>query len=283
MMKSILLVGQSNMAGRGFIQDVPVLRHERVKMLRNGRWQMMAEPIHFDREVAGVGPATSFAAAWVQAHPDEELGLIPCAEGGSSIDEWASDEVLMRHAIAEAKFAQESSELIGVLWHQGESDSLKGGYQTYAAKLTAVFSHLRQALGQANLPIIVGQLPDFLGQEGFGASATEFNDINREMANVVAQDPHSYLVNAAELTANPDGIHIDAASQRRFGLRYYAAFANQEDVLTVLPDEAIQLEALYQRPETPQEKMYRLSRAFALGQMSYPEFIAQLTGEGTAK
>ena len=37
MMKSILLVGQSNMAGRGFIQDVPVLRLERVKMLRNGR------------------------------------------------------------------------------------------------------------------------------------------------------------------------------------------------------------------------------------------------------
>ncbi|SPS07206.1 sialate O-acetylesterase [Latilactobacillus sakei] len=282
MMKSILLVGQSNMAGRGFIQDVPVLRHERVKMLRNGRWQMMAEPIHFDREVAGVGPAASFAAAWVQAHPDEELGLIPCAEGGSSIDEWASDEVLMRHAIAEVKFAQESSELIGVLWHQGESDSLKGGYQTYATKLTAVFSHLRQALGQANLPIIVGQLPDFLGQEGFGASATEFKDINREMANVVAQDDHSYLVSAAELTANPDGIHIDAASQRRFGLRYYAAFTNQEDVLAVLPDEAAQLEALYQRPETPQEKMYRLSRAFALGQMSYPEFIAQLT-EGTTK
>ncbi|MGO3389370.1 MAG: sialate O-acetylesterase, partial [Latilactobacillus sakei] len=101
-MKSILLVGQSNMAGRGFIQDVPGLRHERVKMLRNGRWQMMAEPIHFDREVAGVGPAASFAAAWVQAHPDEELGLIPCAEGGSTIDEWASDELLMRHAITEA-------------------------------------------------------------------------------------------------------------------------------------------------------------------------------------
>lgn len=282
-MKSVLLVGQSNMAGRGFIQDVPGLRHERVKMLRNGRWQMMAEPIHFDREVAGVGPASSFAAAWVQAHPEEELGLIPCAEGGSSIDEWASDEMLMRHAIAEAKFAQESSELIGVLWHQGESDSLKGGYQTYAAKLTAVFSHLRQALGQADLPIIVGQLPDFLGQSGFGASATEFNAINREMADVVAQDPHSYLVNATGLTANPDGIHIDAASQRGFGLRYYAAFANHADVLTALPDEAAQLEVLYQRPETPSEKMYRLSRDFALGQMSYPEFIAQLTNAGTAK
>lgn len=283
MMKSILLVGQSNMAGRGFIQDVPGLRHERVKMLRNGRWQMMAEPIHFDREVAGVGPAASFAAAWVQAHPDEELGLIPCAEGGSTIDEWASDELLMRHAITEAKFAQESSELIGVLWHQGESDSLNGGYQTYAAKLTAVFNHLRAALGQPDLPIIAGQLPAFLGKVGFGASATEFNEINREMAQVIAQDPHSYLVNAAELTANPDGIHIDAASQRRFGIRYFQAFEQHQDVPDVLADEAVQLDQLYQRPESQQEKMYRLSRDFAFGQMSYADFIAQLTGKETSK
>jgi hypothetical protein len=42
-------------------------------MLRNGQWQMMAEPIHFDREVAGIGPAASFAAAWSLDHPDEKL------------------------------------------------------------------------------------------------------------------------------------------------------------------------------------------------------------------
>ncbi len=63
------------------------------------------------------------------------IGLIPCAEGGSSLDEWAIDKALFRHAINEAKFAMESSELIGILWHQGESDSINGNYKVYYQKL----------------------------------------------------------------------------------------------------------------------------------------------------
>lgn len=37
-MKSILLIGQSNMAGRGFTHEVPPIYNERIMMLRNGRW-----------------------------------------------------------------------------------------------------------------------------------------------------------------------------------------------------------------------------------------------------
>ena len=85
----------------------------------NGRWQMMAEPIHFDRSVSGVGPAASFAQAWCNANKNEQIGLIPCAEGGSSIDEWNKEGALFRHAVSEAKFAMENSELIAILWHQG--------------------------------------------------------------------------------------------------------------------------------------------------------------------
>lgn len=36
-----------------------------------------------------------------------------------------------RHAISEAKFAKENSELAGILWHQGESDSQDGKYKEY--------------------------------------------------------------------------------------------------------------------------------------------------------
>ncbi|MFR4753388.1 MAG: sialate O-acetylesterase [Enterococcus raffinosus] len=56
-MKSVLLIGQSNMAGRGYLTDVPAIYNENTEMLRNGRWQMMTEPLHFDREVSGIGPA----------------------------------------------------------------------------------------------------------------------------------------------------------------------------------------------------------------------------------
>ena len=87
---------------------------------------MMTEPIHFDRAVAGVGPAASFAQAWCNANKNEQIGLIPCAEGGSSIDEWNKEGALFRHAVSEAKFAMGNSELIAILWHQGESDGHVG-------------------------------------------------------------------------------------------------------------------------------------------------------------
>lgn len=57
-MKSVLLIGQSNMAGRGFLNEATPIYNENIIMLE------MAEPIHFDRSVAGVGPA-SFAQACV--------------------------------------------------------------------------------------------------------------------------------------------------------------------------------------------------------------------------
>ncbi|MBO0452109.1 sialate O-acetylesterase [Candidatus Enterococcus murrayae] len=272
-MKSFLLIGQSNMAGRGYLNDAPAIYNENIEVLRNGRWQMMAEPLHNDREVAGIGPAASFAAAWAQDHQAEKLGLIPCAEGGSSIDEWAEDQVLARHALSEAKFAMETSELIGILWHQGENDSLNGQYKDYAEKLKAVFGHFRQALSLPELPIIVGELPDFLGKSGFGQSAIEFKEINREIQTVVKGTKNSYLVSAENLASNPDGIHINAESQRQFGIRYYEAFKKRINVAHALGNEDEQLSRIYGRETTTNEKIYLLSRDFALGKLDYQTFM----------
>ena len=43
--------------------------------------------------------------------------------------------LLYDHAVANAKLAQRTSTLAGILWHQGESDCLDGLYQTYGQKL----------------------------------------------------------------------------------------------------------------------------------------------------
>ncbi|MGG5318483.1 sialate O-acetylesterase [Enterococcus sp. AZ072] len=276
-MKSILLLGQSNMAGRGFIEEVTPIYHERIQMLRNGRWQMMAEPIHFDREVAGVGPAASFALEWVKQHPDEELGLIPCAEGGSTIDEWALDSSLTRHAISEAKFALENSELVGILWHQGESDSLNQLYKTYAPKLKALFDYLRQELNAPEIPIVIGGLGDYLGKSGFGASAVEYKEINQLLKQAADQEDNCYFVTAKGLTPNPDGIHLDAVSQRKFGLRYYQAFSRKQSVFEALPNEEELVQQL-QTSATVTIQRYLLSKEFVLGRISEKEFF-QNTGE----
>lgn len=55
MIHSFLMAGQSNMAGRGFLNDVPLIYNEHIKMLRNGKWQTMVEPVNYDRPNSGIG------------------------------------------------------------------------------------------------------------------------------------------------------------------------------------------------------------------------------------
>ncbi|MBQ8439852.1 MAG: hypothetical protein IJX19_04235, partial [Clostridia bacterium] len=50
---SFLLIGQSNMAGRGDFADVEPIKNKRCLMLRMGRWQIMSEPINPDRKIFG--------------------------------------------------------------------------------------------------------------------------------------------------------------------------------------------------------------------------------------
>ena len=271
-MKSILMIGQSNMAGRGFINEVPMICNERILMLRNAGWQMMAEPINYDRPNAGSGLAGSFAAMWCMEHEGEQIGLIPCAEGGSSLDDWAVDKNLFKNAVIQAGFAMQDSELIGILWHQGESDSYGGGYQTYYKKLQVIIESLRKELNAFEVPLIIGGLGDFLGKNGFGLNCTEYELVNEQLLKFAREQENSCFVTAEGLTPNPDGIHMDAVSQRRFGVRYYEAFVKREHVLKPIENEMELLERCISGPHTKREKMYLAMAEFAAGKMTDEEF-----------
>lgn len=271
-MKSILMIGQSNMAGRGFINEVPMICNERILMLRNAGWQMMAEPINYDRPNAGIGLAGSFAAMWCMEHEGEQIGLIPCAEGGSSLDDWAVDKNLFKNAVIQAGFAMQDSELIGILWHQGESDSYGGGYQTYYKKLQVIIESLRKELNAFEVPLIIGGLGDYLGKNGFGLNCTEYELVNEQLLKFAREQENSCFVTAEGLTPNPDGIHMDAVSQRRFGVRYYEAFVKREHVLKPIENEMELLERCISGPHTKREKMYLAMAEFAAGKMTDEEF-----------
>ncbi|KMY50245.1 sialate O-acetylesterase [Peribacillus loiseleuriae] len=276
MVKSFLMLGQSNMAGRGFIHEVPPIYNERIQMLRNGRWQMMTEPINYDRLVSGISLAGSFADEWCCKNQEDTIGLIPCAEGGSSLEEWAVDGALFKHAVNEAKFAMQNSELTGILWHQGESDSTNGNYKVYYKKLLVIIETLRKELDVPNIPLIIGGLGDFLGKVGYGKNCTEYNFINQELQKFAFEQDNCYFVTASGLTSNPDGIHIDAISQRKFGLRYLEAFSNKQHVLKPLINEYELINLNHARTHTKAEKIYIKSLDFALGKISYDEFESQL-------
>lgn len=272
-MKSVLLIGQSNMAGRGFLKEVTPIYNENIFMLRNGRWQMMTEPIHFDRSVAGVGPVASFAQAWCNTNKGEQIGLIPCAEGGTSIDEWNAEGPLFRHAVSEARFAMETSDLIAILWHQGESDSHSGKYGSYYEKLQALVQSFRKELGVPEIPFIAGGLGDYLGKSGFGSSCVEYELINRELRRYAENNSHSYFVTGEGLFPNPDGIHINAESQRRFGIRYFEAYQTGSNVDRPLDNEAEMVRECCEREHTTAEKRYIALEGFTLGKGSLEDVM----------
>ena len=272
-MKSVLLIGQSNMAGRGYLHEVTPIYNENIFMLRNGRWQMMTEPIHFDRSVAGVGPAASFAQAWCNANKNEQIGLIPCAEGGSSIDEWSKESTLFRHAVSEAKFAMENSELIAILWHQGESDGRSKKYKNYYHKLNILVNSFRKELGDLEVPFIVGGLGNYLGKSGFGRSCVEYDLINQELLKYVENNRNCYFVTGEKLYPNPDGIHINAESQRRFGIRYFKAYQTKSSIVEPLDNEENMVKELYEREYTMDEKRYITLEQFTLGKSSMEEVM----------
>ena len=272
-MKSVLLIGQSNMAGRGYLHEVTPIYNENIFMLRNGRWQMMTEPIHFDRSVAGVGPAASFAQAWCNANKNEQIGLIPCAEGGSSIDEWSKESTLFRHAVSEAKFAMENSELIAILWHQGESDGRSKKYKNYYHKLNILVNSFRKELGDLEVPFIVGGLGNYLSKSGFGRSCVEYDLINQELLKYVENNRNCYFVTGEKLYPNLDGIHINAESQRRFGIRYFKAYQTKSSIVEPLDNEENMVKELYEREYTMAEKRYITLEQFTLGKSSMEEVM----------
>lgn len=229
-MDSVLLIGQSNMAGRGIIGSVePIPPRGMLFMLRNGRWQPMSEPINPDRQVfaeketdfrSGISLAASFADSYASTY-GRRVGLIPCAEGGSAVSEWQPGGVLLDHAAMQAELAQRSSHIVGILWHQGESDSKTiADVRAYKERFFTMLDALTARLGlDERTPVILGEVCEAL--RGRWPYVCEMNETLREIASVRA---NLGIASAAGLTLSPDGIHFSGPSYRELGRRYFTEF-----------------------------------------------------------
>lgn len=105
----------------------------------------------------------------------------------------------------------------------------------------------------------------------------EYQLVNVELLRYANENKNTYYVTAEGLTSNPDGIHLNAISQRKFGIRYYEVFSKRKNVLNPLENEVELLDACINKPYTNGEKMYLQIMDFTLGKMTYEEFAAKAT------
>ena len=223
-----LLMGQSNMAGRGKVEPDAENRDPRILVFtKDQTWALAKDPLHWDKPaIAGVGPGLTFAKAMADTLPGTTIGLVPCAVGGTPLRRWERGGDLYAAALERARAAMATGTLSGVLWHQGESDSTEKLAATYRERLVRMFQNLREDLGVPSLPIVVGELGGF-HTEKVGKPAQMIN----EALHAVSQElPKVAVVSSEGLLDGGDKLHFGAEAQREFGRRYAAAMLKLHNV-----------------------------------------------------
>ena len=230
-----LLMGQSNMKGRGAMPEEPK-RDPRIVMmhLKDDQWHLARHPLHLTGDAktfqghdnAGVGPGLAFAETLAAANPKAAIGLVPCAVGGSSIKLGQKGAKLYDEALRRAKLALQTTAPVkarirGVIWLQGEANANPQELPQHAERLRAMVEALRADLALPELPFIACTIGE-MKPEPLLTNLKAMNEIQLALPKSV---PHTACVDARDLKTHiGDAVHFDTAAQNEIGKRFAAKF-----------------------------------------------------------
>jgi hypothetical protein len=241
----VLCIGQSNMVGRGTIDTLMDAVDSRVMQFggasAQGRYRTIfsgASPTHNAETLQNtLSPQTHFGKAYAASIPaNRSVLLVPCAYGGTTLvtpnfngfttAPWSVGSPggsLYENAIAQANLAlteaqktYPNSRIVGMIWHQGESDGDNNVSQSaYATALVAMIAGLRARItGAANAWFIIGGLmPEAIASNG--AKYTAIRDAHIQVA--AATSKCVYVAGPSGYQA--DTWHYTAGGSRILGAR----------------------------------------------------------------
>jgi iduronate 2-sulfatase len=240
-----ILAGQSNMDGRGDVQDLPkVLKSKQPGVLiyythpadpkkdgekptQSDAWQRLAPGYSVPTRSRRIslpsktfGPEVSFGHAIQKTlGGDRAVAIIKVTRGGTNLrSDWSPDGFMyqslittVNDAMAALKKAGHEGEIRGVLWHQGESDSRR--LDEYQGELETLIANTRKAVGKPELPFLIGELAP--------TKPAAFRALQKTIAD---ENDRVVLVRSVSLKTK-DKTHFDAASQVEIGKRFAKAMA----------------------------------------------------------
>lgn len=219
-----IMAGQSNMAGRGIISPADTMSSPRILVLNmEQKWVYAKEPLHlYEPTRTGLDCGLSFGKKMARSIPDKiTIGILPCAVGGSSIEQWLYDSTYRSVALytnfkTKIEEAKKSGVIKGILWHQGESNAGIKSYPLFKSRLKECIEKMRNDIGNTSLPFYAGLLGSFLKSNEFPKS----KEVNNDLRALSMEIKNMYIIETGDLKPKSDTIHFDSPSQRELGRRF---------------------------------------------------------------
>lgn len=260
-----VLGGQSNMEGVGDLVDVqaPVPSINTFNM--SDTWEVAKEPLHrlksavdpvhwakndkgvperwaWDKEEQfyqerkkGAGLGLPFAVEIYRRSGGLPVGLIPCAHGGTSMDQWdpalkdKGGESLYGSTIRRINAA--GGKVRGILWYQGESDANEKAMDQFPVKFANLVAAFRKDLNAPDLPFYYVQIGRFINN----GPAGPWNRIQEYQRQAESKIPKVAMVTAVDAQLD-DLIHVGTQDLKRLGRRM--ALLAAKDMYPTAPEYA---------------------------------------------
>ena len=258
-LKTFILAGQSNMVGYGDSTELPDdLRkgNDRVLMFEDRKWQplrphSMAKQSHKRLGLTEYhfGPEIAFGHEMAKAFPDETIGIIKHAAGGTSLLAWKPDwnkadaarvgqvgrGPLYKALMGKVKQAQEERdiEIVGFLWLQGGGDMKKVDVaKEYLDNLKSFVAAIRRDTGASDLPFLYGSPRKEGDPDDLSDLVPELIEGRRPAAQWVVKAqfdaqkaiPHSKMMIVRDIEKHPKNVHFNTAGQMVVGKLFAEAF-----------------------------------------------------------
>ncbi len=215
-----LLAGQSNMVGEGQPVSAGTGPKPNLVMWQGGAWRPASDPVTpLNLEPSGVGPAMTFGLDVLSHEPSGTVvGLIMCAEGGSSIRQWQPGKALYRYCVQAAQAA--GGTVAGFVFLQGETEARSSsGGATWASGFANLEKQVQTDFGP--IPVVLGQIGVI------DSSNYPYQQAVRDaQAAAVVGHPEIALVKSSDLPISKDGVHFTLASEQTLGRRFGEAWAS---------------------------------------------------------
>jgi len=235
--KVFLMGGQSNMRGRASISGLPaeLLAAQEDILICRGSQGTVGDQLEFLApnsphlgDGGSFGPDLTFGRTIADNFPAADFALLKYAVGGTSLSgSWAVGtgpvyldfRQTVTNGLALLEAAGYEPEIVGMLWHQGES-SIGSTQQQYESSLNAFIADMRTHYG-ANMPFMIGEI----AQIADGAE----NIVAAQQA-VDTADPYAVFVPASDLSFF-DQFHFDRPGLVTLGERFANYYGAHFEVL----------------------------------------------------